>query len=81
MLETLRELVSSKESEGCRAVVSEDPVELCGNDVYGRGGRDGPGEVLYCEDHVPSAAIPWMTGRVHEVRFYVPEADEFDVRQ
>lgn len=74
MLEKIRERFrgASDEIDGCRAVVDEEVGALCGADEVG---RDGSGQIRYCQDHIPSDAIPY--GRVGTVMFYIPETDEF----
>lgn len=65
--------VQNKTEQTCTAVINtepDEPIKVCGNNMYGRGYKNG-NEIRYCENHVPNGAAPAVI-RTNPITFYVP---------
>jgi hypothetical protein len=69
-------ILKNEKEIGCQVIVNEESKELCGNEMWGRGIVRGH-QIKYCkkDNHVPSDATPWNSGRVESLVFYIPEDD------
>lgn len=73
MFEAVKEKLGfDDDTDKCRAIVDEEPMELCGEDAWG---WTLDGNIQYCEKHMPSEAHHQYI-RGEPVTFFIPETGE-----